>query len=112
MKPKNDAASRSSMNTELPQLVQNERFGSHRRRHEPQIMDRHPTPFSGLALTVSVARSTRPHTSAACSSICANGTIAIYLWGEVAQLVEHVTENHGVDSSILSLATISQVTIS
>jgi hypothetical protein len=25
--------------------------------------------------------------------------------GEVAQLVEHVTENHGVDSSILSLAT-------
>ena len=25
--------------------------------------------------------------------------------GEVAQLVEHMTENHGVDSSILSLAT-------
>jgi hypothetical protein len=26
--------------------------------------------------------------------------------GQVAQLVEHVTENHGVGSSILSLATI------
>src|SRR5262245_22420134 len=36
--PKNDRASRSSMNTELPQLVQKDRVGSHRRRHEPQII--------------------------------------------------------------------------
>ena len=28
-----------------------------------------------------------------------------HIGGEVAQLVEHMTENHGVDSSILSLAT-------
>jgi len=30
--------SRSSMNTELPQFVQNERFGSTLRSHDPQIM--------------------------------------------------------------------------
>jgi hypothetical protein len=35
--------SRSSMKTELPQLVQNDRLGSHRRRHEPQIIARHAT---------------------------------------------------------------------
>jgi hypothetical protein len=28
------------MNTALPQFVQNERVGSHRRRHEPQIIGR------------------------------------------------------------------------
>jgi hypothetical protein len=37
---KNARSSRASMNTALPQCVQNERLGSHRRRHEPQIIGR------------------------------------------------------------------------
>jgi hypothetical protein len=37
---KNAFSSRASMNTALPQCVQNERLGSHRRRHEPQIIGR------------------------------------------------------------------------
>jgi hypothetical protein len=32
----------------------------------------------------------------------------VFRRGEVAQLVEHTTENRSVDSSILSLATISK----
>ena len=35
----------------------------------------------------------------------AKGTMGIGLCAEVAQLVEHVTENHGVRSSILRLGT-------
>ena len=37
------------------------------------------------------------------------GQIRLLSCAEVAQLVEHVTENHGVDSSILSLATTNKL---
>ncbi len=46
-----------------------------------------------------------------CAMITSRPACDIPTSGEVAQLVEHVTENHGVDGSIPPLATISKLLI-